>query len=530
MIPPRSVLLSFIALAVLASVMFFWSLGTNPLEKWDEAIHAQVTHEMVESGNWLELTWNHEPYYWKPPLRFWLGGVATAVLGENEFSIRFWSALAGTLTTLLIGLWAWQMSKKHSTIWLTVMVFLSGKYLFGHAFRTGETDGLLTFFTVLSLWAYWKSWSKPRWLLLVAAALGLGFITKFTAIAFAGIPILLHLIFTRGFNTYSKKIWLQSISVGLIIIAPWIVSQLLLRGFTFIQTTISNDVVERSSTNLYGFSAGPGWYWKVFIQRFFPFAAFALPASVWAIGRALKKRDQLLTFFLIYLASGIILLSVNATKSSWYLLPLYPILALVMGMWLTRWFAWPLRWTTVALIGWGVVAFVRRLPSMVPDDGLTHWLVPQAYVAGLDGQSGRWLTALGIGLLTVALTIVAHYRKSRLLWRVIPMAVLLWVGTLALAGQRAELMLQRGEPLLPATRKILQAEQPETLYIQNIYVHHEPTIRYYLGNEPGTTLVHIEGLQPTSGLVLEKIQNGIVPFPGTLLLSSPDFQLVRIAP
>ena len=101
---PRHTLISFIAIAVLAGGFFFWRLGSNPLEKWDEAIHAQVTHEMLQSGDWLELTWNHEPYFRKPPLRFWLQGVVSAAFGENEWTIRFWSATAGVLTTMLIAL------------------------------------------------------------------------------------------------------------------------------------------------------------------------------------------------------------------------------------------------------------------------------------------------------------------------------------------------------------------------------------------------------------------------------------------
>ncbi len=507
--------------------MFFWHLGTNPLEKWDEAIHAQVTHEMVESGNWLELTWNHEPYFRKPPLRFWLSAPVVMLFGESEFTIRFWSATAGVLTALLIALWAWQSTKKISAAWLAALIFLSGKYLFYHAFRTGETDGLMTFTTLLALWAYWKSWTKPRWLIVTALALGLTFLTKFTAAGFAGITILLHLVATRGFTKYPKKIWLQTIGIGLLVVAPWVVAQLLIRGNTFVQEYFSEDIVTRASTNLYGFEAGPGWYWDVFVKRFFPFAAFALPACVWAIGRMIAKRDSLLGLWLTFLAVTVAIVSFNASKTDWYLLPIYPVLALVMSLWIVRWFRWPLGWISLGLITWGVVAYVRRLPSMVPETGFTHWLVPQTYLQWFNGNGGRWAMALLIGAAMIFLIIIAKHRQSPKLWHGALVALLLWIGVIAFAGQRSELRVTRSEPLLPAARDLLRREKPDILYLKNVYLPHEPTVVFYLGNEKNTVLQEAPASISSDAYVLEKLQGRVTPLGGTPLLQSADFQLLR---
>ena len=526
---PHPALVSLLAITILAGFVFFWRLGTNPLEKWDEAIHAQVTHEMVASGNWLELTWNHEPYFRKPPLRFWLSAPVITLFGENEFTIRFWSAIAGVLTTLLIALWAWQATKKVSAVWLATLIFLSGKYLFYHAFRTGETDGLMTFLTLLALWAYWRSWTKPRWLVLTAAALGLTFLTKFTAAGFAGLTILLHLILTRGFARYSKKIWLQTLGVGLLVVAPWVVVQLGIRGQAFFREYVSEDIFERANTNFYGFQAGPGWYWDVFVKRFFPFAAFVLPAGVWAITRWLRTRDALLGLWLTFLIITTAIVAFTASKTDWYLLPVYPVLALVMGTWMTRWFRWPLGWTTVALIVWGVAAFVRRLPSMVPDSGLTHWLVPQTYLTAFNTNTGRWVMAALIAGVIVVLTAIARHRQSPKLWRGLLVLLLLWVGTIALAGQRAELRLERGEKLLPEAREIIRKEKPDVLYLTNVFLPHEPTVVFYLGNEPATQIQNIDNSKnmPANTLVLEKLQNGVPQLLGTPLLASPDFRLIQ---
>ncbi len=526
---PRHTLISFIAIAVLAGGFFFWRLGSNPLEKWDEAIHAQVTHEMLQSGDWLELTWNHEPYFRKPPLRFWLQGVVSAAFGENEWTIRFWSATAGVLTTMLIALWAWQATQKNTAMWFTTLAFLSGRYLFYHAFRTGETDGLLTFFSLLALWSYWRSWLKPRWLLLTAIALGLTFLTKFTAVGFAGAAILLHLLLTKRFRLYPIKVWLQTIGLGVLIVAPWILVQLAIRGGAFIQEYVNEDIITRASKNLYGFTAGPDWYWGIFLKRAFPLAAFAIPALVWSLGRLAKKRDQLVLLWVLFLVVTSAIVSINATKTDWYLLPVYPVLALIIGMWIPKWFSWPTRWPFVGLLCWGVFTFVRRLPSMVDRNGIGRWLVPEQYVGGWMNTTTRLVVALIAVGAVIGITVLARKRQWLWLWRTMVTALVLWIGCIALLGQKTEFTLTRGEPLLREARTVVQREKPATLYLENIFLDHEPTVLYYLGNEPGTKLQGAPKEIPKGALVLEGVKRDIPPLPGRILLRSVNFRLLQNA-
>lgn len=538
MLLPRRTFISFIAIAVLAVGFFFWRLGSNPLEKWDEAIHAQVTHEMLESGNWLELTWNHEPYFRKPPLRFWLQGVVSTAFGESEWTIRFWSATAGVLTSLLIALWAWQATKKTTAMWLTTLAFLSGRYLFYHAFRTGETDGLLTFFSMLALWSYWRSWLKPRWLLLTAVALGLTFLTKFTAVGFAGVAIVLHLALTKRFRAYPKKVWLQAIGLGLLIVAPWILAQLAIRGSAFIQEYVSEDIVTRASKNLYGFTAGPDWYWSVFLKRAFPMVAFVFPALLWAVWRVVKKRDQLQLLFLLFTAVTTVILSLNASKIDWYLLPIYPVVVMVTGLWMTRWFRWPVSWTTMGLIVWGTVmaawtifTYARQQAQTFAATHTGSWVNPIATLGNWNPTKGKVLTALIVGLASIAVVYVAKKHDKHRMWYVYCGVVLLGMLAVTTVSLRMELTQPRGESLLREARTIIQREKPATLYLANIYLAHEPTVLYYLGNESETTLQTVKSATeiPIGALVLEGVKRDVPLLPGNVLRSSINFRLIQKA-
>ncbi|RJO59025.1 hypothetical protein C4546_04325 [Candidatus Parcubacteria bacterium] len=526
----KKLLFSFLAVGLLAGGFFFWQLGKNPLEKWDEAIHAQVTHEMLTSGNWLELTWNHEPYYRKPPLRFWLQGAVSGLVGENEFTIRFWSATAGVLTTLLIALWAWQALRKLPAVWFSVLGFLSGKYLFYHAFRTGETDGLLAFFTLLALWLYWQSWKKPKYIYWLALILGLTFLTKFSAAAFAGLAILLHLIFTKKFKSYSGRNWLIAAGVGLLSIAPWVIIQLIFRGQAFIQEYFQADIIERATTNLYGFVAGPDFYWEVFIKRFFPLACFAVPAILWSAWRGWKEKNQLLFLWLIFLVTTAAILTLNASKTNWYLLPLYPIIALVLGNWLSSWPSLTKRAWELLLIALGLSFFAYRLPSMIDATSSLRYFVPQNYLPQFLPKPGRWLWAIFLAGLFLAIYWLAKKHHFKKLWQAAIALVLLWLFGLGLGGQIAELRLKRSETLLPEIRAYLRHNNVSELYFYNIYLPHEPSVVYYLGNEKNSRLIPLDApasAKPDS-LVLEKILNKEKIIAGKAVMESPDFQLVEI--
>lgn len=69
----------------LSAFVLLWGLGQGSLMDWDEAIYAQVSKEIVNSGNWLELHYGYEPYFRKPPLFMWTTALLYRIFGINEF-------------------------------------------------------------------------------------------------------------------------------------------------------------------------------------------------------------------------------------------------------------------------------------------------------------------------------------------------------------------------------------------------------------------------------------------------------------
>src|SRR4029079_9278369 len=72
----------------------FWRLGYTSLWDPDEAHYAELTREMMQSGNWLVPLLDGKPFIDKPVLFHWLHAVLVTVLGESEFAARLPTALA----------------------------------------------------------------------------------------------------------------------------------------------------------------------------------------------------------------------------------------------------------------------------------------------------------------------------------------------------------------------------------------------------------------------------------------------------
>ena len=331
-------------------------------------------------------------------------------------------------------------------------------------------------------------------------------------------------------------VFLQASGRGLVIVARWILAQLAIRGGAFIQEYISEDVVTRATKNLYGFTAGPDWYWGVFLKRAFPMVAFIFPALAWSLWRAVRKRDQLQLLFILFTVITATILSLNASKIDWYLLPIYPVVMMVTGLWMTRWFRWPIGWLTMGLVvwgtvmaGWGIFTYARQQAQTFAATHTGSWVNSIATLGSWNPTKGKILTALIIGMASIAVVYIAKKYDKHRLWFVYCGVVLFGMLSVTVVSLRMEFTQPRGEPLLREARTIIQQEKPTTLYLANIYLAHEPTVLYYLGNEPETKLQTVKGPTeiPKGALVLEGVKSNVPPLDGDVLLHSINFRLLQ---
>lgn len=318
-------------LGLLAAAVLLWGLGQRSLRDWDEAIYAQVSKEMVQSGEWLTLHYGYEPWYEKPPLLMWTTALFYQLFGVNEFWSRAASAFSGILlliVTYLIG----ELIYGRWVGFLSAIILLSG-YGFVRRSRLGMMDVTLTLFVFLAIYSYLRlgsgsqKWWYPLW-----ASFGLAILTKSWAavIAPAATVVLLFVHGSVRAALGSRHFW-QGLLLALAIVAPWHILMYVRHGPEFIDEYVVRHLIRRTSTALEGHVGGQFFYVGV-LQRVFSPWFYLMPFAV-----ALAIRDNvdrpsqscsLLT--LLTIVFGVYTFVVK-TKLAWYLFPVYPACAILAG-------------------------------------------------------------------------------------------------------------------------------------------------------------------------------------------------------
>ena len=92
------------ALFVACAVIWLVSLGFRGLYNPDEGRYAEISREMLASGDWVIPHLNGLVYIEKPPLQYWATAISEAVFGQNDWAARLYTGLCALATVYAI--WA----------------------------------------------------------------------------------------------------------------------------------------------------------------------------------------------------------------------------------------------------------------------------------------------------------------------------------------------------------------------------------------------------------------------------------------
>src|SRR5712671_1958702 len=139
----------------------FHILGTStlPLIDRDEPRFAESSREMIERSNYIVPYFNNQLRLDKPPLTYWAQVASYHIFGENDFAARFPSAIAATLTALLIFVWGRRLGGEKLGWWAAIIFTLSLQ-TFVHA-KAAVADMWLVLFVTLASWAGYELFQCP---------------------------------------------------------------------------------------------------------------------------------------------------------------------------------------------------------------------------------------------------------------------------------------------------------------------------------------------------------------------------------
>lgn len=519
-----------VIVCLLAGTVFFWQLGTRPLENWDEGIHASVTLEMVERHAWIDLSYRDALYTAKPPLKFWLTAPLFMHFGASEFTARFWSALAGVGTTLLLSLWAWQWKRRTWDSVLTALLFITLRANFFHGFRTGETDGLMVFFTVLALWAYWKSWSQKSYWLIVGAGVGLAFLTKPIGGVLPLIIIGLDILAGWRWNTMPWKHVGFAALFATVVALPWHIAESLRHGSAFWNSFVGFHVIDRANEVLYKNYVPWWWYWTILKLRAFPYVPFVVLAALFGGWRWVRKNDPLDRLLVVWFSVVASMFTLVQTKFDWYLLPLYPAAILlsvrVFSKLLER-NQKVLRTLFLLAIGWAVYS----LPPGLKENGNLWKLTPYVYLPTIS--SVDWAQRLFVSIVCVATFLLIFFACRRYA----PHRAAVYTGSLALsffiilavAWQLSYFRHSSDQASLKSIADFAAQRSLRRLDAVDADLLHQPALYFYLHRIPGLQINELRaGSQPASSYVLTREASLMsLPEPCCVILTAGAYMLLE---
>jgi hypothetical protein len=195
----RTILFAIIAIALLARIA-----GLDQVLYGDELFYAATAKDQA-----------YVNYYAShPPLSFWLHAAWAAMVGAAAWKARALVALFSLANIWLTYLLGRRFAGPKAGLWAAALLTLSAWFTAG-SLQLDMDASFVSFFFLATTWAYlaWLDDRKPWQLALTGALLGLGMLTKYTAVLLGPI-IALHFLLTRKpFNRHSFLLFLRDFAL-----------------------------------------------------------------------------------------------------------------------------------------------------------------------------------------------------------------------------------------------------------------------------------------------------------------------------
>lgn len=385
--------MQLVLVAGIAACLYLFRLGTGALLDWDEAIYAQVSREMAASGNWLSPTWAHQPFFEKPPLLFWLQAGAFHFFGVSEFWARLPSALAAVGVVLLTCLIARRLASPRAGVFAAFALMTMNH--FDRAAREGMTDALLCLCIFLAIYAWVRlRREQPIWFYVFCAAIGLGAMIKGPAVLVAPLAVSAGWFIDRNPEKFlAARHYFAGALLVSTIVTPWHVWMVIHYGHAFVHQYIGIQIARRITTEFQS-AGGPEYYLRIIFFGAFPWSLVALIA----LGKRIWARQW--SKSLMWAVVGVIFIgySLLPTGHQWYILPIYPALAIEVGCLLADAGA---RWrvvchASVAVLAAGIIVAFIKLEHR-QGDAFTNQVAQLAAMAGCAPHASALLVVPTLG-------------------------------------------------------------------------------------------------------------------------------------
>lgn len=387
-LPRKALLLLIVAFAVI----WFGTLEHRRLINPDEGRYAEIPREMVASGDWITPRLNDIKYFYKPPLQYWATAVAFSAFGEHHWTARLWPALTGFLGVLLTGFAAARLYSPMTGIISGAILGSSVLWnVIGHANTLDMGLSALLAAAILALCLSQRDdssdsrrWRDGAWVLLALATLSKGLI----GLVLPAATVVAYMLWQRDWGLLLRLRPLRGCAILLAITAPWFIA-VSLANPEFPHYFFIHEHFERFLTKAHGRYQPPWYFMPILLVGMIPWLG-SLAQGLWpGRGEPATSRFSPTRFMLAWTVVVFAFFSVSSSKLPSYILPIFPTIAILIGIHLASCEGRPgLRWQAVPAVLLGLAAMVlasqaSRFANAEVGADLYRAYQPWLYVAAL---------------------------------------------------------------------------------------------------------------------------------------------------
>lgn len=474
-----------VLVAALLLIMTFRELGYRKLADPDEGRYSEISREMAQSNDFITPRLNGLKYFEKPPMQYWATAIAFKLFGENEFTARLYTLLCALGCIALIGYTATRLYGADTGLY-AALTLISSWYFMAFA-QVVTLDTGLTFWMTLGVCGFVlaqgaaATTARQKWMLLAWAGMAGAVLSKgLIGIVFPSAAIFFYCLTQRDWRLLTRLEWFYGLALFFIITVPWHVL-ISLQNPEFPHFYFIHEHVERFLTTVHRREA-PWWsFIAITILGLMPWGLALFPAinhgwrdPALRIGKPDGSTFAPAKFLLLFSAFVLLFFSQSSSKLPGYILPIFPPLALVLGIYIHQVESKKLTWWLLPLFPLALIGAYAA--SIEPARrGANEMLQQQMY----SDASIWWLSGL---LILAAATLLSFglLRKHQKSTAVITMAIANMILVVLLArGYDGLSPLKSGYAVSQAIQQRLALEtRPEVrLYAIKIY---DQSLPFYL--------------------------------------------------
>jgi 4-amino-4-deoxy-L-arabinose transferase-like glycosyltransferase len=448
-----------VGLMLVLAIGWFATIGVRPLWRADESRYAEISREMVASGDWVTPRLNGFKYFEKPPLQYWTTALAFEAFGLADWTARLWTALTGFLAILFTGYVGNRL--RGPPVGLLSAAVLASSMLFAALGHFNTLDMGVAAFLSIAVFAFVlaqrdqatpagrRGWMLAAWVSAALATLSKGLIGP----ALPAAALVVYLLVERDWRLLTRLHLAAGVPVFLAITLPWFV--LVTRANPeFAHFFFIHEHLDRFLTKVHG-RYHPIWYFvPILLGGLIPWTVTFFPALVRSARADRAAHFKPLRFLLVWAGTVFVFFSVSSSKLPSYILPIFPALAILVGA------ALPTlgrRWT----VGQAVTGLIVSVAVALAASPLLMRAARPELPAALLAQYVPWVVAAALAYAAGSAAAAFWAWRDRTVRAALALAAAGFVaGTLALTGYGALAPVYSAYHVVAQARPHLEGSAP----------------------------------------------------------------------